>query len=288
MIPLLFLAVVASDPPPAVAGSAVPTAEIEKLLQDCGTHKFETVVNTIVDGKPHSSKVKLCGTKGQSDAAWINTLRDAVAKVKANAKMPPEIREQIAGAIDLELARLGHPDDMALIANSAPSIAKTPPVNSMASLAPRSAPASSRPLTEDYGSLPPLPAPKALVATSSAIGTILPSLPAPRMTIRCGSTDDPGAIDPCRTLSTNTVLLIQADEQLPTGTSLRFVRREDPRGQVALAAMRSGQTARIPLPHRVCDGVVRSEVRIEVTRKPPSGNAAEQVVDTLGPYTLRC
>ena len=288
MIPLFFLAVAASDPPPAEAGSAAPTAEIEKLLQDCGTHKFETVVNTIVDGKPHSSKVKLCGTKGQSDAAWINTLRDAVAKVKANDKMPAELRAQIASAIDLELARLGHPDSMALVADSAPSIVKAPPVNSMASLAPRSAPASSRPLTEDYGSLPPLPDPKALVATSSAIGSILPSLPAPRMTVRCGSTDDPAAIDPCKTLGTNTVLLIQADEQLPAGTGLRFVRREDPRGQVALAAMRSGQTARIPLPHRVCDGVVRSEVRIEVTRKPPASSAGEQVVDTLGPYDLRC
>jgi len=88
-------------------------------------------------------------------------------------------------------------------------------------------------------------------------------------------------------MRTDTILLVRADEQLPAGTSLRFVRRDDPRGQVALAALRSGQTARIPLPHRVCDGVVRSEVQIEVLRKP-NASGADQIVDTLGPYNLRC
>src|SRR6478736_4235256 len=116
MIPLLFLAMAAYDAPPAAAASSAPTPQMEKLLQDCDAHKFETVVNVVVEGKPHQSKVKLCGTTGQTDAAWINTLKNAVAKVKANDKMAPEMREQIAGAIDLELARLGHPDSMALIA----------------------------------------------------------------------------------------------------------------------------------------------------------------------------
>src|SRR6185295_3791925 len=77
MIPLFFLAMAAEAP--AAAGSDAPTAKMEKLLQDCDAHKFETVVNTVVDGIPHQSKVKLCGTKGQTDAAWTVTLKDAVA-----------------------------------------------------------------------------------------------------------------------------------------------------------------------------------------------------------------
>ena len=289
MIPLFFLAMAASEPP---AAAEETPAEMDKILQDCDAHKFETTVMAVVDGKPHQSKVKLCGTSGQSDAAWIDTLKDAMAKVKANQKMPQELRDQIASALDLELARLGHGDAMSLIANSAPSIAKRPPAPApgIAALAPRAtadvSSASSRPLAQDYGSLPPLPTPKPAVAASAAVSALLPSLPAPRMTIRCGSTENPNALDPCSTLRTDTVLLVEADEQMPAGTSLRFVRRDDPRAEISLAGLRSGQTARILLPSKVCDGVVRSEVNIEVLRKP--ANAAEQVVDTRGPYDLHC
>jgi hypothetical protein len=289
MIPLLFLALAATSAP---AGADSPTPQMEKLLQDCDAHKFETVVNTTVDGKAHQSKVKLCGTRGQTDAAWVDTLKDAVAKVKANDKMPPELRDQIATALDAEILRLAHSDTMALIANSAPAIAKPAPPSGIASLAPRPTPGaaavSSRPLADDYGSLPPLPAPKPALAAGAAVGSFLPSLPAPRMTLQCGSTDDPLAVDRCSMLESNTVLFIRADEPMPAGTSLRFVRRDDPRGDVQLAQLRTGQTVRIPLPHRVCDGVVRSEVAIEVVRKPAKNGAPEQVVDRLGPYGLHC
>ena len=288
MISLFFLALAAAGAP-AAAGEA-PTPQMEKLLQDCDAHKFETVGSTTVDGKPHQSKVKLCGTKGQTDAAWIVTLKDAVAKVKANGKMPAELRDQIATALDAELLRLAHTDSMALVTNSAPVIAKPAPSSTIASIAPRPTPGagtgSGHALADDYGSLPPLPAPKA--AASIAIGSAPPSLPAPRITLQCGSTDDPGAIDRCETLETNSVLFVRADEPMPAGTTLRFVRRDDPRGDVQLAQLRTGQTARIPLPHRVCDGVVRSEVAIEVVRKPAKAGGAEQVVDRLGPYGLRC
>ena len=288
MIPLLFLALAASQP--SAAATPQTPAEMDKLLQDCDAHKFETTVMAVVDGKQHQSKVKLCGTKGQSDAAWIDTLKDAMAKVKANEKMAPELREQIASALDLELERLGHGDSMALIANSAPSIAKPPPTVTpgIAALAPRAgaSSASSRPLAQDYGSLPPLPAPKPAVAATAGVSAFLPSLPPPHMTISCGSTENPNALDPCGTLRTDTILFVKADEQMPAGTSLRFVRRDDPRAEVSLAGLRSGQTARILLPSKVCDGVVRSEVNIEVLRKP--ANAAEQVVDTRGPYDLHC
>ena len=288
MIPLLLLAMAATDAPSQADSAAAPTAKMERLLQDCDAHKFETVVNSVVDGKPHQSKVKLCGTKGQTDAAWVNTLKDAIAKVKANDKMPAEIRDQIASALDAEILRLGTGGvSMALVANSAPTIANPAQGTPIASLAPRTTPGATRPLSQDYGNMPPLPEPKAVVATSLGIGSVLPSLPPPRMTLHCGSTDDPSIFESCGIMRTDTILLVRADEQIPAGTSLRFVRRDDPRGQVALAALRSGQTARIPLPHRVCDGVVRSEVQIEVLRKP-SSSGAEQVVDTLGPYNLRC
>jgi hypothetical protein len=289
VIPLLFLTMAAADPPPAAA-SAAPTAQMEKLLQDCDAHKFETVVIGMVEGKPHQSKVKLCGTRGQTDAAWITTLKDAVAKVKANDKMAPEMREQIASAIDAELQRLGHPDSLALIANSAPSIAKAPPVSpSIAALAPRALPGaagSTRPLSQDYGGLPPLP--KAMLAASSdAVGSFLPTLPAPRMTIQCSTSDDPKDLSSCRRLQVNSLLTIRADETF-ADTSLRFLRRGDQRAEVQLAQMQAGATRRFALPPRVCQGVANSEVQIEVVRHPKGANDAGQVVDTLGPYDLHC
>src|SRR4029078_7548464 len=171
----------ATDAPSQADSAAAPTAKMERLLQDCDAHKFETVVNSVVDGKPHQSKVKLCGIKGQSDAAWVNTLKDAVAKVKANDKMPAEIRDQIASALDAELLRLGTSGaSMALIANSAPTIAMPAQGAAIASLAPRTTPGATRPLSQDYGNMPPLPEPKAVVATSLGIGSVLSSLPPPR------------------------------------------------------------------------------------------------------------
>lgn len=290
MIPLFLLAFAASEAPAATAATNAPPAEMQKLLQDCDAHKFETVVNTMVDGKAHQSKVKLCGTKGQSDTAWLNTLRDAVAKVKANDKMPAETREQIVAALDTELARLGHADNMALIAKSAPSIARPAPATTIASLAPRATPGgggAGHSLSEDYGGLPPLPAPKAVMPASAAIGSVLPSLPPPRMTIRCSTTDDPKDLQSCSTLYNNSLVTVRADESLGD-TSLRFTRRGSERAEIELAQVRVGQSARFALPPRVCQGVARSEVEIEVVRHPKGKNDAGQVVDRLGPYDLRC
>ena len=289
MIPLFFLAMAAEAP--AAAGSDAPTAKMEKLLQDCDAHKFETVVNTMVDGVPHQSKVKLCGTKGQTDAAWTVTLKDAAAKVKANDKMAPETRSQIVAAIDAELERLGHPDSMALIANSAaaPSIVKPAvPPSPLAALAPRapSGPVSARPLSQDYGGLPPLPAPT-VVAAAGAIGTALPTLPAPRMSVECSTTDDPKDVAKCGRIVTNSLFTIRADEALGDA-SLRFLRRGDERAEVKLAQLRAGQSTRFVLPPRVCQGVATSQVEIEVVRHPKGPNDAGQVVDRLGPYDLHC
>ena len=82
------------------ARKAPPKAALKpaKLVQSCDAHKFETVVG--------ESKVKLCGVEGQSDAEWIETLRDAIKKLEANKDMPADKREQIVAAIKSEIARL--------------------------------------------------------------------------------------------------------------------------------------------------------------------------------------
>ena len=82
----------------------------------------------------------------------------------------------------------------------------------------------------------------------------------------------------CGDVYQNTVFTIRADELLTGGTSLRFLRKGDDRGDVELAQMKPGQTVRIALPKRVCTGVNRSTLEIQVLRRP-QGSAAPQVVD---------
>lgn len=241
------------------APSEAPSPDMQALIANCSAHKFETTIQVTVDGKTHPSKVKLCGKEGQSDADWTRTLEDAVAKVEANDKMPAEAKGQIVAAINAEIARL-----RSAIVASAP-------------LVPRALPPERPP---EYSVLPPLPtAPVTPPATVSSLAAS-PILAKPRLGIRCFTPGDLGD-GPCNALERDTLLTVHADEALPDGISLRFMRKGDARGEVALAQMRKGQSRRFTLPPQVCSGVVGGRIEIQVINRG-------QVVDSLGPADLRC
>ena len=82
------------------------TDKSDHVLRSCDAHKFETVVEELVDGQPHKSTVKLCGKEGQTDAQWIGTLKDAIAKLKLNPQMPEAVKNQIITALNSEIGRL--------------------------------------------------------------------------------------------------------------------------------------------------------------------------------------
>jgi hypothetical protein len=103
----------------------------------------------------------------------------------------------------------------------------------------------------------------------------------PRLTIRCLEQGELGEGGSCTGLERFTRLVIQADSDLAEGASLRFLRRGDVRGEVALAHMRRGQSTQLNLPPKVCAGVASSKVEIQIL-------GSNQVVETLGPYLLRC
>jgi hypothetical protein len=287
MIPLFFLALAASEPPASEQKADAPPEQVQKMLQDCGTHRFEAAVDYLSDGKPRQTKVKLCGTKGQSDADWVRTLKDAAAKLEGNPAMAAEMKAQIVAALHGEIDKLTG----AQPANGGGKLPGLISTSQMASLAlklpPPSRTVEPTSIERDYASLPPLPAPKSIVA-STGVAASLPTLLAPRLNFQCSTSDDPLGLDTCSTLHANSLLTIRADEALSGDTSLRFVRRGDERGNVQLTQMRAGQSVRIALPHRLCDGVVRSSVQIEVMRRPAGKNGAPQLVDSLGPYDLRC
>ena len=272
--------------------SADPAAAGAPLGQSCSAHKFETTVMTNVDGKPRSQKVKICGVEGQSDADWKRTLEDSVAKVQANDKMPAEMKRQITDALKLEIGTLG---GLGVMGSTSPTTATAsgatalPTIQNIPSpLTPArpATPPAPRPLERDYGNLQPLPAPPPPVVTSAVATSMLPALASPKIRVLCNTPTDPHGAEECRNLAANTVFTIRADEPLSGDTSLRFIRKGDPRGDIKLAAMRKGQSVRVLLPSTVCKGVTRTTVDIEVMRGPAVG--ARQVVDSLGPYLLRC
>lgn len=262
----------------AAGASAQPTKSAAPVQsstprQNCNARSFETTFQVLgPDGKPRSSKVRMCGTEGQSDADWIRTLEDAVKKTALSAQMPTSAKEQIIAAVNAEIQRLRRPS---LVLPEGTDIAK------LSKPQPR---VSDAPLSRDFGALPPLPAPSA-VAPPNVLGPGGIGGPAPRLTLRCALTGDEDRPNACDTIDKDTILVVRADEAFPRGVAMRFVRSGDARGEVDLPALRVGQTANLRIPPNVCRGVVRSRVEIQALgANSPSGTAG----GTIGEYDLRC
>jgi hypothetical protein len=253
-------------------------------MRNCDAHKFETVVTATVDGQPHQSKVRLCGKEGQSDADWIVTLRDAIAKLNADKAMPPAVRGQIVTAINAEIARL----QIGAAAKDQPGAGALPP--------PRSRPSPAISLADEYSSLPPLPAtppppphvigPGAVAATRPAAGRASVALPlatgpAPKLSLACYSPGDLGSDEPCAEFARDTVLTIRAGEDIGGGILLRFERNGEERASVDLPALRRGRSVRVALPSDVCAGVGDGRLDLQLTRNG-------ELLRSDGPYSLRC
>lgn len=255
--------------PPADAG---PSRQMQSLLQNCDAHKFETTVElTGPDGQPKHSRVKLCGTEGQSDADWVRTLKDAVAKTNANLAMPKPVRDQIVAAIGAEIARLE-------LQRAPAAVAALPP--------PRAALAD--PGLAGYGALPPLPDTPPPPVHVMALGTAaLPMLSRPKMSFICFTAGEVGE-GPCSGFARETLLTVRADEDLPAGTSLRFTLNGENRADVELAQLRRGRSMRFPLPGEVCNHVAGGRLEIRIVRAAAAAGPAGEEVGTDGPYPLRC
>jgi len=275
---------------PAKRAAPAPAPAAPKLMQSCDAHKFETIVTATVDGQPHQSKVKLCGNEGQSDAEWIGTLKDAIAKLDANKEMSAAVRDQIVTAINAEIARLqtvsiGPRKEQASIG---PSIAPLPP---------RPTPVPSTQMADEYSSLPPLPTappqpprvmgPGAItsVAATSARAKSPPlplaTGPAPKLSFACYSPGDVGSDAPCDQFGRETVLTVRAGEDIGGGIQLRFQRNGEERATIELAELTRGKSMRISLPREVCQGFVDGRLDLLLVKDGA-------LLKSDGPYNLRC
>jgi hypothetical protein len=265
-------ATIAIAAPDKAASPQEPPSAEKALVQNCDAHKFETTIQLMVHGKPKQSKVRMCGTLGQSDADWIRTLKDAVKKTQAS-EMPPGAKQQIVAAVNAEIERLSMP---ALAVPGGGDITKLPKVAATTT--------PERPLTRDYDALPPLPT-ASTVAPPNVLGPGGIAALAPRVTLRCATAGDEDRPTECDSIDKDTVLVVRADDSFPDGLALHFLRHGDERAELTLQPLRTGQTALLRLPPAVCAGVVRSKVEIQALGgKAPSGTPAGSV----GEYDLRC
>ncbi len=288
---LFALALTAAQPAPT---SDAPSARVKAILQNCDAHKFETTIDVTIDGVVKKSHVKLCGTEGQTDADWLRTLKDAAAKTSGNSSMPSAVRNQILAALNLEILRL---------TTSGLSVAKTSALDGISALPPIPDGSQSPPTTvlpppraiepavrsEAYSSLPPMPTspPLPVHLLASEAGASAPLLPNPKMSLSCyapGETTE----GPCTDFNRDTLLTVRADEDVPAGTSLRFVRSGQTRADIELAELKRGRSERFALPPDVCRGVNGGKLEIRIVRASPTTGPDGQEVGSDGPFALRC
>ena len=273
---LLLAAQAAETPSPSARGTDAAT------MANCNARMAEIPVTVIAKGVPKETKVKICGKVGQTQADWEKTLRDALNKVSADGRMSPSIKDQIITGLKFEIAKLQ---------GAAAATPQSQPQSRPAPLVAQSfaAPLAPKPPVDtgraEYSSLPPMPAPLPAVSVAALAAAAPPPLPAPKLTFRCLSTESVAGEGPCDMLERGMMVIVRADEDIAAGTSLRFLRRGESRAEVDLATLRRGQSQQFSLPARVCQGVTGSRVEIQVVRAAGSKN---QVVDSRGPYELRC
>ncbi|HEU0310948.1 MAG TPA: hypothetical protein VFR36_07000 [Sphingomicrobium sp.] len=260
---------------PISAGQAEDTAsEAPRIAVDCEARKFETNITFEKDGQTRETRLTICPAKGEDQEKWAKTLKDAKAKIEAHPNITTESKTRIGAELDAEILQAGS------IRSATISLPEDP-----------IPPASPPP---EYGTYPPLPGPPALAVQPTqqgpAASTAKPTLAAmpppkavakPRLSIQCLESGESGEGSDCLALTRGMRLAIKAGENLGSDTSLRFLRKGDIRGEIKLAGMRQGQLLRANLPQQLCTGVISSKVQIQVMR-------SNQVVETLGPYKLRC
>jgi hypothetical protein len=294
MLPILLALTAAAAPPTAKRPDAA-----QSLVQSCDAHKFETLIEVPgPDGAIKHSRVKLCGNEGQSDADWVRTLKDAVAKTQANTEMPASVREQIITAVNAEIARIESPSKVGLLppikglgSASSPladygALPPLPSGPSPSSLPPPRSAAQSAP--SDFAALPPMPdTPPPPVHVLPGASAALPALPRPKLSFAC-FTPGEGGEGPCTDFTRDTLVVVRADEDLPAGTSLRFVARGNEPADVELAQLKRGRTMRFALPSAVCRGMTNGSLEIRIVRSVPAAGSSGQEVGQEGPYALRC
>ena len=218
-------------------------AHVKAQVAACEGQKFEFKTGD----EAHATRITLCSKKGASKGEIAAMLESAAATIQANDRLPAEKKAALVAQLKAKVIEIQAASGALALGSSivTPAPVTPPPTTALV--------------------MPP--------------ATAAPSKP--RLTFACstpGQLSEDGACDP---LERETILRVRADEDVPAGTSLRFLRRGDMRAEVGLAQIGKGQSVRVKVPAAVCSGVARSKVEVQVL-------SSGQVVDSLGPLQLHC
>ena len=251
----------------APAETPATQTEAAKKIAACEGEKFEFAA-----GQPRPTKITLCSDKGASEDELVRMFESAATKIEQLEKLPQDRREALVAQLKAKIAEVRARNDFA---GPLPPISRPPVLRSEIGPQP------------EYAQLPPMPAPVRTPVASLTSTTPAVTFPKPRLTLQCTTPGEISEAGPCIIFARDTMLTVRADEPLAGGTSLRFLRRGDLRAEVALSQLRKGQSRRVQLPRELCAGVTGSKIEIQVVRTAGAASAV-QVVDTRGPYLLRC
>ena len=101
----------------------------------------------------------------------------------------------------------------------------------------------------------------------------------PNLVITCGV--PPERFGGCAQLDRDSQLLLIARDDLPTGTSLRFLRGGSQRAELDVGQLKKGASTVQKLPAKLCSGVMRAKLQVQVLNQG-------RVAETLGPWYLSC
>lgn len=259
---------ISSPPETAVEGD---TPDQVARIPSCEGYKFESLVEIDPITK-RSTRIKLCAYLGASDADWVKTLKSAIAQIEQR-DMPPEASQKLIGEMRIEISKYAATSNPATtVPGARPFVIDPGAVATIAGPSERF----------ETSVLPPLPDWKAAGAATAVIPT--PAQRPMRITLKCLERGRTGTGETCDILKSSTILAVSAVEGVEGGGTLRFRRRGEVRGEVALAPMQAGQSTRVKLPTELCRAVINSKVEIELVGL----KSAAAVAARLGPYDLRC
>lgn len=84
---------------------AVPSQQLKSLVDSCPDRKFETTATIDANGQKRETHIRLCGKKGESDAEWAATLKDAIKRIKGSP-LADESKARIVAELTAEIGKL--------------------------------------------------------------------------------------------------------------------------------------------------------------------------------------
>jgi len=248
----------------AAQGQPAAAADAAQKFAACEGQKFEFRA-----GDERPTKITLCSEKGAGKDDLVRMFESAAARIQQLEKLPADRKSSLVAQLKAKIIEV---QAGSAVANPMPATISKPEIGPK----------------PEYGQLPPLPLPMRTPIVAQTLPAAAIVLTKPRLTFECSTPGDLSEGGPCVGFAKDTLLTIRADESLPGGTSLRFLRRGDVRAEIALAQMRKGQSRRFKLPVELCAGVTGSNIEIQVLRRGAGAAGAGQMVDSRGPYQLRC